>query len=47
MEGKILKAIEATTLRMLISKANNLTITKEEIVSINKLDELFVLLYYR
>jgi hypothetical protein len=45
-ENKILNAISAKSLRVLINAANNDNIKKEDIVTLTKEGEEFVLVYY-
>lgn len=47
MSVKNLTALHAETLSTLVAKANTLGIQKEDVVTVMKLDDLFVLLYYR
>ena len=46
-EGKVITAISAANIRQLVTKANNLNVKREDIVSLVKENGSFILVYYR
>lgn len=46
-DGKVITAISAANIRQLITKANNLNVKREDIVSLVKENGSFILVYYR
>lgn len=47
MEKKVMVAINASTIRGIVKKANTEGIKREDIVSLNKEEEQYVLVYYK
>ncbi len=46
-DGKVMTAISAANIRQLVTKANNLNVKREDIVSLVKENGSFILVYYR
>ena len=46
-DGKVITAISAANIRQLVTKANNLNVKREDIVSLVKENGSFILVYYR
>ena len=44
---KYIEAIDAKSLRELIEEVNAIGLTKEDIVSFNKIDSRYIMIYYR
>ena len=47
MAIKQFKALHATNIRVLLAQANELDITKEDVVSLLREGELFILVYFK
>lgn len=46
-DGKVMTAISSTNIRQLVTKANNLNVKREDIVSLVKENGSFILVYYK